>query len=132
MEEYSELQADDLCDFSFQYDFDIPNLDYLLPVNIQPLIEIRLKLKNKDSKVIKSGELLCLQTSCVIETAISNYSLYLQGNKTLNLLFENDGFLSQGFSGRIVIKLRNFNPYDILLEAGLNIAELWFSPFSND
>ena len=100
------------------FDFFIGKPDYPL----QPLIEYRIKLLLKNDTVFLGGETCVLNTCCIIKRKVKGVmpklSMHLIPYENLSLGFESRGYISQKYTGRIMVKFINYSANSIKLNSG--------------
>ena len=105
-----------------------------LPYPIHHLIEYRIKLLLKNDTHFLVGETQVVNTSCILKGKIkrerSKLSMFLSPYENLPLSFESGGFISQKYSGRVLLKLTNHSTNSFKLNSGTPVGYIVKQPFS--
>ena len=102
-----------------------------LPYPIHHLIEYRIKILLKNNTVFIPGETQVVNTSCMLKGKIRvAMSMHLIPFENLPLGFESGGYISQKYSGRVVIKLTNYSTHTVKLNSGTPVGYIVMQPFS--
>ena len=111
------------------FDFFPEKIDY----SLQPMIEYRIKLLAKNDNVFLAGETCVLNTCCIIKRvrgSLCKLSMHLIPYENLPLGFESRGYIPQKYSGRIMIKLINYNTNSIKINSGSVVGYVVMQPLS--
>ena len=110
------------------FDFFIGKPDYPL----QPLIEYRIKLLLKNDTVFLGGETCVLNTCCIIKRKVKGVmpklSMHLIPYENLSMGFESRGYISQKYTGRIMVKFINYSANGIKLNSGSVVGYIVMQP----
>jgi dUTPase len=102
-----------------------------LPYPIHHLIEYRIKILLKNNTVFTPGETQVVNTICMMKGKIRvAMSMHLIPFENLPLGFESGGYISQKYSGRVVIKLTNYSTHTVKLNSGTPVGYIVMQPFS--
>ena len=102
-----------------------------LPYPIHHLIDYRIKILLKNNTVFTPGETQVVNTSCMLKGKIRvAMSMHLIPFENLPLGFESGGYISQKYSGRVVIKLTNYSTHTVKLNSGTPVGYIVMQPFS--
>jgi dUTPase len=102
-----------------------------LPYPIHHLVEYRIKILLKNNTVFTPGETQVVNTSCMLKGKIRvAMSMHLIPFENLPLGFESGGYISQKYSGRVVIKLTNYSTHTVKLNSGTPVGYIVMQPFS--
>ena len=94
------------------------------------LIEYRVKVLLKRDILICPGEEVLVESACIIEKGIVDYCLHIMKNEKIPLTLLSEGYISELFSGRIVVKLANYKSERIKLSCGTEVAYMIVNTFS--
>ena len=94
------------------------------------LIEYRVKVLLKRDILICPGEEVLVESACIIQKGIVDYCLHIIKNEKIPLILLSEGYISELFSGRIVVKLANYKSERIKLRGGTEVAYLILNTFS--
>ena len=86
------------------------------------LIEYRVKLLLKSDIVVNPGEMIQVDTACIIQNGITDYCMHILKNEKIPLMLISEGYISELFNGRVVVKLVNYKNDAIKLSCGTEIA----------
>ena len=102
-----------------------------LPYPLQHLIDYRVKLLLKNDTVFIPGETQVVNTSCMLKGKMKGgMSMHLIPFENLPLGFESGGYISQKYSGRVVIKLTNYSSHTVKMNSGTPVGYIVMQPFS--
>ena len=94
------------------------------------LIEYRVKVLLKRDILICPGEEVLAESACIIQKGIVDYCLHIMKNEKIPLILLSEGYISELFSGRIVVKLANYKSERIKLSCGTEVAYIILNTFS--
>ena len=94
------------------------------------LIEYRVKVLLKRDILICPGEEVLVESACIIQKGIVDYCLHIMKNEKIPLILLSEGYISELFSGRIVVKLANYKSERIKLRGGTEVAYIILNTFS--
>ena len=94
------------------------------------LIEYRVKVLLKRDILICPGEEVLVESACIIRKGIVDYCLHIMKNEKIPLTLLSEGYISELFSGRIVVKLANYKSERIKLSCGTEVAYIIVNTFS--
>ena len=72
------------------------------------LIEYRVKVLLKDDIKVHPGEDILVNTACIIQNGITEYCMHILKNEKIPLTLTSEGYISELFNGRVVVKLANY------------------------
>ena len=128
IEEKEEIIVDD---FNIDREFPV-RPDY----NMYRFLHFNIKLPLRKLTLLEPGKVTKLETCCLIgPRGIRDYTMLLQPsssilqNKSCIFHCQNPQYIYSHFSGRICIEFTNFENYNISLNPGTIIAELFLIPF---
>ena len=102
-----------------------------VPYNLQHLIAYRIMLLAKTDTIIGPGETHMINSSCLKKGKLRrNLSMFLTPYETLPLSFESGGYIDQNYTGRVMIKLKNYSLKSIKLSAGTPIGYIAMQQYS--
>ena len=126
----------DMADFDLVHEVeDDYNLHDLFPVpvsrSLQQLVEYRIKLLLKNDVKFLSGETQLVNTSCMLKRKMmEGKSMHLLPYENLPLSFESLGYISENFSGRVILKLTNYSSKSVKLASGSPAGYLVLQSYS--
>ena len=94
------------------------------------LIEYRVKVLLKRDILICPGEEVLVESACIIQKGIVDYCLHIMKIEKIPLILLSEGYISELFSGRIVVKLANYKSERIKLRGGTEVAYIILNTFS--
>ena len=94
------------------------------------LIEYRVKVLLKRDILICPGEEVLVESACIIRKGVVDYCLHIMKNEKIPLILLSEGYISELFSGRIVVKLANYKSERIKLSCGTEVAYIILNTFS--
>ena len=94
------------------------------------LIEYRVKVLLKRDILICPGEEVLVESACIIRKGVVDYCLHIMKNEKIPLTLLSEGYISELFSGRIVVKLANYKSERIKLSCGTEVAYIILNTFS--
>ena len=94
------------------------------------LIEYHVKVLLKRDILICPGEEVLVESACIIQKGIVDYCLHIMKNEKIPLILLSEGYISELFSGRIVVKLANYKSERIKLHGGTEVAYIILNTFS--
>ena len=94
------------------------------------LIEYHVKVLLKQDIVICPGEEVLVESACIIQKGIVDYCLHIMKNEKIPLILLSEGYISELFSGRIVVKLANYKSERNKLGGGKEVAYIILNTFS--
>ena len=99
-------------------------------ISLIPLIEFRVKLLLKEDIILYPGEDTVVETACLIGKGVSDFCLHILKNEKIALQLLSEGYISDLFIGRVVLKLANFKGERIKLCSGTEVAYIIVNTFS--
>ena len=94
------------------------------------LIEYCVKVLLKRDILICPGEEVLVESACIIRKGVVDYCLHMMKNEKIPLTLLSEGYISELFSGRIVVKLANYKSERIKLSGGTEVAYIILNTFS--
>ena len=94
------------------------------------LIEYRVKLLLKSDIVVNPGKMIQVDTACIIQNGITDYCMHILKNEKIPLTLISEGYITELFNGRVVVKLANYKNEAIKLSCGTEIAYIILNTFS--
>ena len=94
------------------------------------LIEYRVKVLLKRDILICPGEEVLVESACIIRKGVVDYCLHMMKNEKIPLTLLSEGYISELFSGRIVVKLANYKRERIKLSCRREVAYIILNTFS--
>ena len=94
------------------------------------LIEYCVKVLLKRDILICPGEEVLVESACIIRKGVVDYCLHIMKNEKIPLTLLSEGYISELFSGRIVVKLANYKSERIKLSCGTEVAYIILNTFS--
>ena len=94
------------------------------------LIEYRVKVSLKGDITVCPGEEVLAESACIIWKGIVEYCLHILKNEKIQLTLTSEGYISELFSGRVVVKLANYKSETIKLSCGTEVAYVIVNTFS--
>ena len=94
------------------------------------LIEYRVRVLLKEDIIIYPGQEFVVKTACLIQKGVEGYCLHVMKNEKIPLTLLSDGYISELFTGRIVVKVGNYKSEKIKLSCGTEIAYIILNTFS--
>ena len=125
------MDIDEVCfERSETEDYNIEDL--IIPPDpiTKHLIEYRVKVLLKGDIILYPGEEILAETACIIQKGVEEYCLHIMKNEKIPLTLISEGYISELFSGRIVVKLANYKSEKIKLSSGTEIAYIILNTFS--
>ena len=106
--------------------------DYIIPPNpiAKHLIEYHVKVLLKGDITICPGEEVLVESACIIQKGIMDYCLHILKNEKIPLTLTSEGYISELFNGRVVVKLANYKSKTIKLSCGTEVAYIIVNTFS--
>ena len=125
------MDSDEVCFQRTQIeDYNIEDL-VISPDSINKhLIEYRVKLLLKDDIKVYPGQEVLVNTACIIESGITDYCMHILKNEKIPLTLTSEGYITDLFNGRVVVKLANYRNETIKLSCGTEIAYIILNTFS--
>ena len=125
------MDIDEVCfERSETEDYNIEDL--IIPPDpiTKHLIEYRVKVLLKGDIILYPGEEILAETACIIRKGVEEYCLHIMKNEKIPLTLISEGYISELFSGRIIVKLANYKSEKIKLSSGTEIAYIILNTFS--
>ena len=94
------------------------------------LIEYRVKVLLKEDIKVHPGEEILVNTACIIQNGITEYCMHILKNEKIPLSLISEGYISELFNGRVVVKLANYKNEIIKITCGTEIAYIILNTFS--
>ena len=111
--------------------------DYKLEELVHPpeaiskhLIDYRVKLLLKEDMVLHPGHEIVARTACIIGNGIPDFCSYIKRSEIIPLTLLSEGYISELFSGRVLVKLANYKCETINLCGGTEVAFIIINSFS--
>ena len=106
--------------------------DLVIPPDsiVKHLIEYHVKVLLKSDIVVHPGEEILVNTACIIQNGITEYCMHILKNEKIPLMLISEGYISELFNGRVVVKLANYKNETIKLSGGTEIAYIILNTFS--
>ena len=131
---HSVLDKMDFDEVSFQRsetkDYNLEDLVIQPDSIMKHLIEYRVKLLLKSDIVVNPGEMIQVDTACIIQNGITDYCMHILKNEKIPLTLISEGYITELFNGRVVVKLANYKNEAIKLSCGTEIAYIILNTFS--
>ena len=103
------MDIDQVCfERSETEDYNLEDLVTLPDPISKHLIEYRVKVLLKRDILICPGEEVLVESACIIQKGIVDYCLHIMKNEKIPSTLLSEGYISELFSGRIVVKLANY------------------------
>ena len=97
---------------------------------LKHLIEYRVKLLLKGDIIVHPGEMIQVNTACIIQNGITDYCMHILKNEKIQLTLMSEGYISELFNGRVVVKLANYKNEMIKIACGTEIAYIILNTLS--
>ena len=125
------MDSDEVCFQRSQIeDYNIEDL-VISPDSINKhLIEYRVKVLLKDDIKVHPGEEILVNTACIIQNGITEYCMHILKNEKIPLTLTSEGYISELFNGRVVVKFANYKNEIIKITCGTEIAYIILNTFS--
>ena len=127
----NKMDSDEVC---FQRsrieDYNIEDLVISPDSIMKHLIEYRVKVLLKDDIKVHPGEEILVNTACIIQNGITEYCMHILKNEKIPLTLISEGYISELFNGRVVVKLANYKNEIIKITCGTEIAYIILNTFS--
>ena len=94
------------------------------------LIEYCVKVLLKGDITIHPGEEVLVESACIIQKGVTDYCLHILKNEKIPLTLTSEGYISELFNGRVVVKLANYKSKTIKLSCGTEVAYIIVNTFS--
>ena len=95
------------------------------------LLEYRINLLTRIKTILEPGSLTIVETNCVLKNKIRYYHLFKTKNEEIPLLtLDGSPFLSERFTGRIMLSIRNIGSKRLIFGPGSHIGNLILTTFS--
>ena len=111
--------------------------DYKLEELVHPpeaiskhLIDYRVKLLLKEDIVLHPGHEIMARTACIIGNGIPEFCLHIKKSENIPLTLLSEGYISELFSGRVLVKLANYKCETINLCGGTEVGFIIINSFS--
>ena len=106
--------------------------DLVIPPDsiVKHLIEYHVKVLLKSDIVVHPGEEILVNTACIIQNGITECCMHILKNEKIPLMLISEGYISELFNGRVVVKLANYKNETIKLSGGTEIAYIILNTFS--
>ena len=89
-----------------------------------------MKVLLKGDIIICPGEEVLAETACILQKGIAEYCLHIMKNEKIPLTLISEGYISELFSGRVVVKHANYKSERIKLSCGTEVAYIILNTFS--
>ena len=94
------------------------------------LIDYRVKLLLKEDIVLQPGHEILVKTACTIGNGITDFCLHIKKSENIPLTLLSEGYISELFTGRVVLKLVNYTGEKIRLCGGSEVGFIIINSFS--
>ena len=101
-------------------DYELSEL--LLSPVLSHLIEYHVELLLKEDLILFPGNQEIVETACAIEKGIPNICLHIKKNENIPLTLLSDGYISDLFIRRVVVKFANFTGEERKISCGVEVA----------
>ena len=90
-----------------------------VPYHLKNLIAYRIKLLAKSDTIIGGGETQIINTTCLMNgKSRHSMSMFLTPCESFPLSFESSGYIEEKFTGRVMIKVKNYTVNTVKISAG--------------
>ena len=94
------------------------------------LIDYRVKLLLKEDIKLHPGHEVLVKTGCVIGDGISDFCLHIKKSDNIPLTLLSEGYISELFTGRVMLKLANYTGQTITICGGSKVGCIIINIFS--
>ena len=125
------MDTDEVC---FQrcetLDYKLEDLVHSLHPTSKHLIDYRVKLLLKEDITLTPGYEILTETACIITEGVADFCLHIVKNENIPLTLLSEGYISDFFSGRVMIKLANYKSETVRLCGGTEVGFMIVYSFS--
>ena len=111
-------------------DYELEELVHTPEAASKHLIDYRVKLLLKEDIVLQPGHEILVKTACTIGNGIANFCLHIKKSENIPITLLSEGYISDLFTGRIVLKLANYTGEKTGLCSGSEMGFLIINSFS--
>ena len=104
-------------------------LDYKIEDLVNPpdpsskhLIDYRVKLLLKEDIRLSPGYEILTETACIITEGVADFCLHIVKNGNIPLTLLSEGYISEFFNGRVMVKLANYISEIVRLCGGTEVG----------
>ena len=101
-------------------DYELSEL--LLSPVLSHLIEYHVELLLKEDLILFPGNQEIVETACLIEKGMPSICLHIKKNENIPLTLLSDGYISDLFIRRVVVKFANFTGEERKISCGVEVA----------
>ena len=90
--------------------------DYILEELVLPphptskhMIDYRVKLLLKNDITLNPSDTILAKTTCIIKNGVDEFCLHIKKSDNIPLTLLSEGYISEMFTGRIMLKLANIS-----------------------
>ena len=111
--------------------------DYILEELVLPphptskhMIDYHVKLLLKNDITLNPSDTILAKTTCIIKNGVDDFCLHIKKSGNIPLTLLSEGYISEMFTGRIMMKLTNYKSDIIKLSEGTEVGFLIVNTFS--
>ena len=111
--------------------------DYILEKLVLPphptskhMIDYRVKLLLKNDITLNPSDTILAKTTCIIKNGVDEFCLHIKKSDNIPLTLLSEGYISEMFTGRIMLKLANYKSDIIKLCEGTEVGFVIVNTFS--
>ena len=103
--------------------------DYILEELVLPphptskhMIDYHVKLLLKNDITLNPSDTILAKTTCIIKNGVDDFCLHIKKSGNIPLTLLSEGYISEMFTGRIMLKLANYKSDIIKLSEGTEVG----------
>ena len=94
------------------------------------MIDYRVKLLLKHDITLNPGDSMLAKTTCIIRNGVDDFCLHIKKSENIPLTLLSEGYISEMFTGRVLLKLANYKSDTIKLCEGTEVGFVIVNTFS--
>ena len=111
-------------------DYELEELVHTPEPASKHLIDYRVKLLLKEDIVLQPGHEILVKTACTIRNGIADFCLHIKKSENIPLTLLSEGYISELFTGWVLLKLANYTGETIKLCGGSEVGFIIINSFS--
>ena len=111
-------------------DYNLKELVLPLRPDSKHMIDYCVKLLLKQDITLDPGDTILAETTCIIRNGVHDFCLHIKKTQNIPLTLLSEGYISDMFTGRVVLKLANYKSDTIKLCEGTEVGFVIVNTFS--
>ena len=94
------------------------------------MIDYRVKLLLKQDNTLNQGHTILAKTTFIIANGVDDFCLHIKKSENIPLTLQLEGYISEMFKGRVLLKIANYKSDKVKLYEGTKVGFIIVNTFS--